>query len=350
MDKYIDHEIYYELCEQLADEVTLSYRRKVLPTRMLRLSLPDSDTTYQTIGEELLKSGQFHKSIFPLKRVTIMDPHNHTVQINLAKALFGLEKENEAFSSIKKALSLNPEAEGLHNLLITELEERDRLQDLESFSKEIINMIEDPESIPVFYFGSAEALLNCEKFPQALLTYRKAMEYDPPMGHDEHFNYAVTLYYHGLFEDAIVQFKHVLESVPNEKHSLDNIAHLHYCLGRVQAAREEYEDIIQNGLATNFTYSNFLLVLYHLDEDAEVIDHYLDRLGPEITRYGSSMQKLYNEQLRITQTILQRGDIDEKTREFNLKKLEATNFVLSFVTERINSLKEDICDPIDYDF
>ena len=337
MDKYVDYEIYYELCEQLVDEATLSYRRKVLPTRMLRLSLPDRDTTYQTIGEELLKSGQFHKSIFPLKRVTIMDPHNNTAQIDLARALFGLEKENEAFSSIKKALSLNPKAECLHNLLITELEERDRLQDHESFSKEIINMVEDPEYIPAFYFASAEALVCRDMNALALEVYRKAMEADPPMRYDQHYHYGLALHHESLFEEAIAQFEHAKKLNPNVRHTWNSLAYMNYCLGRVQKAREEFEEIIWYGLEINVTYSNFLLVLHHLDKDEGLINQCKDWLEPYLVSYGYAMLRIYNRELRITQALLGRDDIDEKMREFNTKKLKAINFVLSLISEGINS-------------
>ncbi len=53
--------------------------------------------------------------------------------------------------------------------------------------------------------------------------------------------------------------------------------------------------------------------------------------------FEGTMPKLYNDQLKITQTILERGDIDEETRKFNIKKIEAINFVLSYVNERNNT-------------
>lgn len=321
---------YDELQDHL-DEVTLSDGRKILQSRILKLPLYDDDRefTYQAMGRELLESGEFQKSISTLKKVIIINPHNCEAQVHLAKALFKLEKEDEAFSSIKKALSLNPEYHTLHQLLIEKLEEKHRLKDLESLSKEIVEMIGNPESVPVFYFTNAMALLDCDKSAQALVTYRKGMESDPPMKCEDHFNYGLVLYYEGLFEDAIVQFEHAQSLRPDSSYTLNYIALQNYCLGRVQKAKEEYDYIMQNGKEMNLTQSNVLLVLAHLDEDDEAIHQYRDHLKPFITQEGSHLKKNYHEQLKITQKILEREDIDEKTREFNTKKLKAINFALS---------------------
>jgi len=72
------------------------------------------------------------------------------------------------------------------------------------------------------------------------------------------------------------------------------------------------------------------LVLHHLDEDEKVINKYKDLLQPFLQSHSLVLPRLYNEELRITQMILQKDNIDEKTREFNTKKLKGINLVLSF--------------------
>jgi len=328
MNQSLDSGIYSGRTDLLGTD--LINQRRVLHTRILKLSLNEDDQPYMELGEELFDSAQFQKSIFPFKRAAIIKPENSYAQVMLAKAFFKLDKENEAYCSIKKALSLCPRDSQVHQFLIETLEEKHRLQNLESFSKEIVNMIADPIEIPFFYFGSAEALVRYNKYPQALVSYRKAVESNSS-DYYHYYNYGLALYREGLFEEAIVQFERVKSLDPSVKLAWNNVAHLYYCLGRVQKAREEFEYIIANGLEVHVIYSNFLLVLHHLDQDEEVINKYKDLFQPYVISHHYVLPKLYKEELRITEAILQRDEIDEKTREFNAKKLKGINFVLSFL-------------------
>ena len=203
MDKDEDYGIYDG---QFLNEANSSPKRKILQTRILKLSLYESDSVYGRIGAELLRSGQFQKSVTWLKRATIVRPYDTDALINLATAFFKLEKEDEAFSFIKKELS---EGSNLHRFLIEALEEKNKLQDLESFSKEIVDTIEDPESIPYFYYYIAEALVHHDKYPEALVNFQKAFENNSSMRQYHHEEYGLALYHEGFFEEALIQFEHV---------------------------------------------------------------------------------------------------------------------------------------------
>jgi len=41
---------------------------------------------------------------------------------------------------------------------------------------------------------------------------------------------------------------------------------------------------------------------------------------------------IYKEAVRVTEALLQKDDIDEETREFNVKKLKGTNLILPLLT------------------
>ena len=324
MDKDEDFGLYHG---QFLDEANLLPKRKVLQARILRLSSSESDSVYRKIGTELLQSGQLQKSIPWLKRAQIVRPHDTDVHIVLATAFFKLEKEDDAFSFIKKELS---EGTDLHQFLIETLEEKNKLQDLEAFSKEIVDMIEDPESIPYFYYYIAEALVRCNKYPEALANFQKAFENNTQMSQSQHEEYGLALYHEGLFEEALIQFEQIRTINPTDKAFFNNIAYLTYCAGKVEKALEGFEYIIENGLESTSTYANFILVLYHLDQDEEVISTYRDLLQPYVNSHGEDLRRRYNEVLRVTQAILQRDNIDEKTKEFNAKKLKGINLLLSF--------------------
>ena len=330
MDDFRDYRVYDNQYEQLIPDEHSLQKRKIIHTRLLKLPLFGGKRFYEKIGAELLESGEFQESLIPLKRATIINPHGSKAWVDLATAFLNLEKENEAFSSIEKALCISPSAPRLHNFVIKVFDERNRLGDLGFFYQEVEKVLTDKKSIPVLYYESAETLVSCNKYSQAFEMYQKAIEADS-MKSDYHYQYGMALYHEGVFEEAIVQFEHVMRLDPTNKLACNNIAYFHYCVGRVEKAREKYEDIIEKGFDMYATYSNFIVVLSHLEEDEEVIEKYKALFMPHIQSDGHLLRMIYKEALRITEVLLQKDDIDEETREFNTKKLQGTNLILSLL-------------------
>jgi len=330
MDKKRDFEIYQGLHRQMRSRTDLEHKNNVIQTRILKLSSAQSQNFYWIIGSTLINSGLFEKSLVPLKRAIIINPQNSKAHVDLISALLKLNKENEAFSSMKKALSLSPTAYNLQSFLVKTLEEQQKLHEIDSFCQEIANMIKDTESIPLFYYGIAESLVRCNHHLQALGCYKKAIEMKTKKDSHYHYQYAMALYHEGLFEEAIEQFEHVKRLDLGNKRACNNIAFMYYCLGRVEKALEKYEVLIKDGLVECATYSNVILVLHHLDKDEEVINMYKDLFLPFIQGNHSLLNMIYNEELRQAQLKLQ-SDIDEETRGFYEKKLKGINLVLSFL-------------------
>jgi len=331
MDKNRDFDIYFNNDDILDIDRDLIYRRKVLHSRILKLSSAKSKFSYGVMGIALSNSAKPQESVFPLQKAAIINPTYSKIQIRLAESLLKLGKVNEGLDSLKKALSFSPQAGPLHRLLIEILEENHRLEDLDSFVKEIARVITDQTALQDFYIVNAETLLHCNKYPQALASYHKAIEANSVMEDYYHYNYGLALYHEGLFEEAIVQFEHAWKLNPTEKLAFNNIVHINYCLGRIEKALEGYEEIFKNGLEVHYTYSNYILVLYHLDKDEEVINKYKDLLQPYIQSHGHILLKLYQEELRITQATLEKDSIDEETKEFNRRKLQGINLLLSLL-------------------
>ncbi len=327
MNKHLERRIYHEADDRLADEPNPWPKRKVLHSRILKLS---GDSLYKSIGMALLESGQFQKSLIPLKRVTITRPKDADAQVKLAQAFFKLKRDKEAFSCLQKALCIYPISSQIQETVIWELQKRGRLDDLSSFYHDIANILADKKSISSLYFTCAEILAHKHHFSPAFEMYQKAIEADPIQSH-YHYQYAMGLYHESLFEEAIVQFEHAKRLCPENNLAFNNIAHIKYCLGRLEEAYEDFEYIIANGLVSAGTYSNFILVLYHLDKDEEVIEKYKELLLSDLANTDFILRGMYQEALRITVAILEKDDIDEKMREFNTKKIKALNLVLSFL-------------------
>ena len=167
MDRELDYEIYCSFDNRLYFEFETDpiHQRKVLHSRILKVSSAKSKYSYARMGIAVTHSEQPQKSIFLLKRFTTIDPDNTKVQTELTTALLKLERANECLDSLKKALSFSPQAGPLHRLLIETFEENHRLEDLESFVKEIASVITDPTALQDFYIVNAETLLYCNKYP-----------------------------------------------------------------------------------------------------------------------------------------------------------------------------------------
>ena len=333
MDKYLDSDLYDFLDQLLLDQANQLPQRKILHTRILKLSTWRIGSSTASIGTISSESGQHQKALLQLKKAIIINPNNYYTQISCAKVLFKLEKENEAFSHLKKALCLDPISSYGHQTVIRRFQERGSLEDLESFYQDVANQaantnfINFPEAL---YSGCGQALTCLNEYPKALDMFKKAFETGKMDSHS-HSNYAVALYRRGLFEEAMVHFEHAREQAPGERYAINNIAYMNYCLGKLQKACEEFEEIIANGWLTPGTYSNFILVLFHMDKGEEMIGRYRDLLQQNIGENVETLQRMYEEALRITQVILERDEIDEETREFNTKKIEGLNLVLSFI-------------------
>jgi len=330
MDKGLDFRRYDEL------EYRTSHlgRKHVLHSRILNLSSTKGPTAYHRIGLALTKLGQSEKSLAQFKRATIIHPHNARAHVDLIKALLHLKREKEAFSSMHRGFCISHDNYYLHRFIITTFEKQGRVEDLESFYQETESMMTDKKLIPGLFYQCAQVLVSLNQYSQALISYKKAIETSPVEGprYLYHYHYAVALYHEGLFEEALVQFEHAWRLNPGKNLTKNNIAFLHYCLGRAEKALEEFEYIIQNGLELCVTYSNLLLIQYHLDKDEETINKAKDLLQPHIQPNRPMLIRIYEEELTQTELRLQ-SEIGEKAREFETKKLQGINMVLSFINQ-----------------
>lgn len=260
MDKDLDHQIYNELVHSLPYRGNFLCQRKTLHTRILKLSVAEGKYSSIGIGKISLESGQFQKSLIQLKKALIINPDYSFAQVSLAEVCFKLEKENEAFSILNEVLLHDPGYTMAHQIIIGKLKEQDRFGDLDSFYQEIINRFsDDAKSVACLYCGSAQALTGLNERSKALKMYKKAREVDPNSG--DTYQYAYVLYQEGEFEESRVQFEKLWQWNPTSGVFASNVAFMTYCMGRLQQAFEEFEELIANGLVSPGTYSNFILTL-----------------------------------------------------------------------------------------
>ena len=88
---------------------------------------------------------------------------------------------------------------------------------------------------------------------------------------------------------------------------------------------------VEDGFDMYITYSHFILVLYHLDEDEGIINQYKTLVKPYIRTDSLKLRTFYKEEVRLTERILDKDDIGKGTRRFNEKKLEELEMVLALI-------------------
>ena len=173
MDKDLNYQNYNERGVPLPNEGHYLFQKKVLLTRMLKLSVARSQYLFAEIGRMSLESGQFQKSIIQLKKVLKIDPDHSYAQMSLAEAFLKLERENEAFSILKEVLYTEPGSTWAHQVIVGRLKETEKLEDLDSFNQEIAERETDPKAVAEIYNESAQALIRLNEHSKALEIYKK---------------------------------------------------------------------------------------------------------------------------------------------------------------------------------
>jgi len=145
----------------------------------------------------------------------------------------------------------------------------------------------------------------------------------------------MALYHERLLKEALIQFEHCHQIDPKDKNSINNIAFINYSLGNVHISLENFEYILNNNLETHFTYSNLIVIHFHLhgkDNDNEEINRHKLSLKPFLISHGPQLRKMYKTELEFAELELQ-NDPDEPTRKFVAQKIKSLNFILSVIRE-----------------
>ena len=102
-----------------------------------------------------------------------------------------------------------------------------------------------------------------------------------------------------------------------------------YNMGRFQEAQSALIEIIKSDLDIHITYSNMILIFFHLNENASGIQAYFDNLSEHIKSQKDKMdvKQMYEEDIQWTEQRM-RSSSDEKFRGFSQTKIEAMKRLL----------------------
>jgi tetratricopeptide (TPR) repeat protein len=148
-------------------------------------------------GEEARAA--FERAVATYRRSIATEPRDAATYHNLATALYGLERNDEALAAGRRALELQPSEARAHATL-----------------------------------GSL--LTHSGKHEEAKAAFQAALRFDPGLM-TARANLATELQYEGRFDDAIREFRALIRQVPH-------LSMLHYNLGNALAGHKDYSEAI----------------------------------------------------------------------------------------------------------
>jgi len=333
MDKDLDYECY----STKWDDSTPSYQQrnynKVLFSRAIKLSSSNPDLVYLYWGNQYLDLDDHSNTIRKFKRVIAIDQNDYQTTMKIAALLEKADKHEEALIYFFQALNISPTLFEAHTRILGIFKLLDRFKEVEPQYQKFLNASSKIQSNPifhsVFYFAKAEALIEFNEYPAALPNYQKAIEIssDKP---DFHFQYAMALYHETFYQEALEEFERVVQIQPTHDNAFNNAAFMKYNLSNVAEAISDLESIIENNREIYTTYSNMILFKYHLEQNEDVIQPYIERLKPYLAFDGQILKEIYEDDMQLAERKLTE-DLDEKTKDFNLRRLSGLKFVLSLI-------------------
>jgi len=326
MNKEIDYQFYSAKWNHQTPK-----GKEVSFTRALKLDLDQIKTrnVYKSWGDLYEDLHDHPKSLLKFKRVLVIDPNSDQIANQIASSLEKLNMPEEALVYSFKALKITPTSYGAHKNVLQRLKRLNKFEELESQSEEFLNKNPTIRNNSTFHYIQAEMLTRENEYLLALPSYRKAIEISPYSA-SFHFQYGMALYHETFYQEALREFDKVIELDPFHHIAYNNSAFMKYNLGNVSEAISDLESVIENNREIYATYSNMILCKYHLNPNEEVIQPYIEKLRLDIASNGENLKKIYNQDLQLAEKKLTEN-LDEETKEFNLRRLSGVKFVLSLI-------------------
>ena len=323
------NESWYFWLQDNLEAQNLMKRNKVLLSRSIKLSSDRTREAYRTWGNLYADFNDHPKSLVKLKRALAIKPNSSRIIQEVADVLNILKRHEEALVHHKKALELTTDRISVHSQFLKTIQLLEKFEDFESYYEEFLNHHPAQRTNSNFYYAKAEALVGLQKHDLSLKNYKKALEINPD-DFNTAFQYGMALYHEGFMKEALQAFERVVVLEPTNKHAYNNVAFLNYNLGHIHEAIAALEYIVENDLEIYATYSNLILMNYHVHQNQEAIMHFYEKLKAYIASDYDILKQIYNEDLRLTELKLTE-DLDEETKDFNLKKLSGLKLVISLI-------------------
>lgn len=139
----------------------------------------------------LNKEGKYEEALTEMQPVAEKEPKQWPVHWQMAVSYIGLNRNEEAEASLKKAIALNPTNAGLYNELGRLYMKLKRLDEARTQFETAANL--SPEEAPIFWYNMGVTYYNAGDLKAAIEPFEKAVELDP--GHAQaHYYLGVCLF------------------------------------------------------------------------------------------------------------------------------------------------------------
>ena len=256
--------------------------------RALELDSNHRDAS-QNMADIRRSQGRFAESIKWYRRVLDIDPEFAKAHAGMGRALYYLERYEQAGESLAQAVSLRPDAMPIStfHLLAEALREQQRYEEAIERYRNVLDV--DPEHGPA-HAGMGYALLSSKRHREAVESLARSISLEPDASDaaDRHVALGRAFMGLGRTEAAAENMERALEIDSRNATALDSLALLRFQQQRYDEALRLYETLIEVGAANAQTHVNMGATLYHLDRPAEALRS-LDRalsLDPDLVRTG----------------------------------------------------------------
>jgi Flp pilus assembly protein TadD len=157
--------------------------------------------------------GKLEEAVACYRKAIALDPKYAHAHENLGVALVNQGKVEEAVACYRKAIALDPQVAAYHHNLGVTLDGKGQVDEAIVCYRKAIAL--DPQHV-LAHYNLGVALHGKGKLEEAVACYRKAVALDP--AHVQaHENLGIALVYHGKVEEAVACYRKAIALVPGQK-------------------------------------------------------------------------------------------------------------------------------------
>ncbi len=185
-------------------------------------------------------SGMFQNKEILWRHTVALHPECRMAWLNLGDTYSRQQRHEEAIAAFERGLAIEPNDASAHNDLGCELVLVDRVQEGFSHLARAVEL----KPIAEHHANLGNALRKLGRVPEAIRHYERALQLEPDHA-SAHNNLGAELAEAGKFEDALRHFEIALHARPNDSATHENIANALRHLGRVQEARSHVDTALR---------------------------------------------------------------------------------------------------------
>lgn len=207
-----------------------------LLARSLTESFPNHEFGWKALGAVLQRTGRQEESVSPLEHSVKLAPRDAEAHYNLAIALQGLDRLNEAEACYLRAVALKPEFVEAHSNLGNTLKQLGRFDEAEVCYSRAIELRPDYGDA---HYNLANTLNEMGRLEEAEASYVRAIAADPDFT-DAHNNLGNTLRKLGRLDEAERSLGKSVALRPDYAEAHYNLAICQQALGKLSLAELSY--------------------------------------------------------------------------------------------------------------